>query len=143
MYSRNKVTSVYLPETVNRMMPENYFSLFSLEPQRANLALTFAAKLSKQGAMEEYRIFPSIIKKVLPPPPAYFKAPFLFPLFRDLGGPGPQRQEDGQLNTWCKHLISEYQGWKAALKQSHGSALIWYLLFMWPYFGNFLIFHDR
>jgi len=52
------------------MMPENYFSLFSLEPQRANLALTFAAKLSKQGAMEEYRIFPSIIKKVLPPPPA-------------------------------------------------------------------------
>ena len=54
-------------------------------------------------------------------PPNKFSCSFIC---RCLGG--PQRGEDGKIETWCKHLINEFQGWKAALKQGTVPALMWY-----------------
>lgn len=64
-HARDRVSTIYLPETVVPMLQPSIYRHFSLEPRRDNYVLTFAFKIgSVDGAIEDYTISPSIISRV-------------------------------------------------------------------------------
>ncbi|ELR14307.1 exoribonuclease II [Acanthamoeba castellanii str. Neff] len=64
-HARDRVSTIYLPETIVPMLQPSIYRHFSLEPRRDNYAMTFAFKISSvDGAIEDYTITPSSISRV-------------------------------------------------------------------------------
>ncbi len=55
-YAARRAVSVFLPETHFPMLPHGISNVLSLLPGRSNFAMTFAARLDKDGCIQEKRV---------------------------------------------------------------------------------------
>ncbi|MCL1958365.1 MAG: RNB domain-containing ribonuclease, partial [Spirochaetes bacterium] len=60
--ARNRGVTLYLPETVVRMLADDSLPMFALGLSESSFALTFKMTLDGEGTITETEIFPSIVK---------------------------------------------------------------------------------
>ncbi|KYQ89886.1 hypothetical protein DLAC_09862 [Tieghemostelium lacteum] len=60
-----KSSSIYFPTETHFMLPPSLTQHFSLEPGKSNYCLSFKFKVSDNGDIVDYQIFPSIVENVI------------------------------------------------------------------------------